>query len=88
MARDDFTQKTKETIAKQVGSLCSFPGCGNITSSAGDEKVDNTSSTGMACHIAAASSGKNSKRYDPNMTAEQRKDASNGMQIVPIRYQT
>lgn len=79
MARDDFSPNTKETIAQQAGYLCSFPGCGNITIGPNDSNSSKTSSTGMACHISAASSGKNAKRYDANLTSTQRSHAENGI---------
>lgn len=77
--RDNFSPKTKEVIAKRAGYLCSFPGCGNITISAGEEHDTDTNSTGMACHISSAASGKNAKRYDPNITSEKRSHANNGI---------
>jgi len=79
MARDDFSPTTKEIIAQQAGYLCSFPGCGNITIGPSDSSGSKTSSTGMACHISAASSGKNAKRYDANMTPAQRSHSDNGI---------
>jgi hypothetical protein len=33
----------------------------------------------MACHIAAASAGRNARRYDATMTAEERRLISNGI---------
>jgi hypothetical protein len=77
--RDNFSPNTKEIIAKRAGFLCSFPGCGNITISAGEEHDTDTNSTGMACHISAAASGKNAKRFDPDMLSEERSHVNNGI---------
>jgi hypothetical protein len=73
--RDDFTQQTKEIIAKQAGYLCSNPACGKPTVAAlGHEGYV---SIGVAAHITAASPG--GPRYDPSLTREQRRHQSNGI---------
>lgn len=77
--RDDFKEKDKIIIAKRAGYLCSFPGCGSLTISASDESELNTSSSGMACHISAAASGRNARRYNPDLTPEQRMHPNNGI---------
>lgn len=77
--RDEFLEKDKIIIAKRSGYLCSFPGCGAITISSSDESETSISSSGMACHISAAASGKNARRYDENLSSEQRKHPNNGI---------
>lgn len=53
--RDNFTLKTKETLAKRVAWRCSFPGCGRITVGAGHKDNNHVINLGEACHIYAAS---------------------------------
>ncbi|MGV0938380.1 hypothetical protein [Empedobacter falsenii] len=77
--RDDFSEPTKVIIAKRAGYLCAFPNCGSLTISASDESDEGISSSGMACHISAASSGRNARRFDENMTSEERSHANNGI---------
>lgn len=74
--RDNFTQKTKELIARRAGYRCSKPDCGIPTRGAasGDEGTINV---GFAAHITAASP--DGPRYDPNLTSDQRKHHSNGI---------
>lgn len=74
--RDDFTEVTKQLLAKRVGFRCSSPICRVATSGPSDEpnKVVNL---GVAAHITAASDG--GPRFDPNLSAEQRRDPSNGI---------
>jgi len=74
--RDDFSKKTKDVIARRVGYRCSMPDC--IGSTTGPHsKSEKAFSIGEAAHITAASPG--GPRYDPSMTAEQRKSADNGI---------
>ncbi len=74
--RTDFTNKTKEILAKRVGYRCSKPDCGQPTVGPGvkDEEVI---SIGVAAHITAASPG--GPRYDVNMSEAQRAHVSNGI---------
>ena len=74
--RDDFLQRTKDLLAKQAGHRCAHPHCGKPTSGA-DESGTDSINNGVAAHITAASVG--GPRYDPDLTGEQRKDASNGI---------
>jgi hypothetical protein len=74
--RDDFSQPTKNLLAKQAGHRCAHPSCGKPTSGA-DESGTGAINIGVAAHITAASAG--GPRYDPALTSEQRKDASNGI---------
>lgn len=74
--RDDFSNKIKEVLAKRVNYLCSNPECsrGTLGPSSASEKFINT---GVASHICAAAPG--GKRYDINMTPEQRSSIENGI---------
>ena len=74
--RDDFTQKTKNELARRVGGLCSNPIC--RTPTIGPSSTEHSSvSIGVAAHITAAAP--NGPRYDRNKTAEERSSPSNGI---------
>lgn len=75
MARDDFTQKVKDELAKQVAHRCSNPEHRIIT--IGPSERDKSNSIGEAAHICAASEG--GPRYDRSMTREERKSIENGI---------
>lgn len=77
--RDDFTLETKIQLAKRVGYHCSFPGCGSLTVGPSAESEKSTSNVGTACHISAASQGKGAKRYNANLSSNERKHISNGI---------
>jgi len=74
--RDDFTQKTKDTLAKRVGNRCSNPQCRKLTSGPSTKKNDSVN-IGVAAHICAASEG--GMRYAREMISEERKNISNGI---------
>ena len=74
--RDDFTQKTKDTLANRAGWQCSNPNCRRLTCGAGTGKED-VINIGVAAHITAASKG--GPRYDGNMTKQERSDIENGI---------
>ena len=74
--RDDFTAKTKDILAKKVTYRCSNPNCRCFTCGSGEGK-EAVVNIGVAAHICAAAPG--GKRYDPNMTKEERKDIDNGI---------
>lgn len=74
--RDDFTTKTRHKIGRQSSWLCSDPSCRRSTvgsDSEGEGEID----LGVAAHICAAAPG--GPRFDPEMKAEERKSASNGI---------
>lgn len=75
--RDNFTNKTKDIIAKRVAWRCSFPGCNIITVGAGHDNNSQVINLGEAAHINAAS--KNGPRYDNSMTLQQRISVDNGI---------
>jgi len=72
----DFTQKTKDILAKRAGQTCSNPECRMSTSFAHSED-DKAINLGEAAHIKAARKGQ--ARYDPDMTDAQRRHISNGI---------
>ena len=76
--RDDFSQATKNRLAKRAGYLCSNPSCRHLTSaptSDGEKEVN----IGVAAHISAAAPGPGARRYRAEMTSEQRKSHENGI---------
>ena len=74
--RDDFTNSTKDTMAKRVGYKCSNPNCRKPTIGPRSED-DKTVNIGIAAHITAASEG--GPRYDSTISSTERKDISNGI---------
>lgn len=72
-ARDDFYDKDKKILAMRSAYRCNNPMCRRVTIMAHSD-VNKYISIGQACHIAAAAPG--GKRYDPGMTQEQRRSAS------------
>lgn len=74
--RDDFSQGTKDLLAKRVGCKCSNPACRKLTCGA---NVDPTAFTniGVAAHICAAAEG--GPRYDSAMSSDERKSYENGI---------
>lgn len=75
--RDEFLTATKEALAERSGFRCSYLGCSNATVGPSDESDTAVARTGVACHITAASPG--GKRYDSNLTPQERRDISNGI---------
>ncbi len=74
--RDNFTKQAIRTLAERANQRCSNPSCGRPTS--GPHSVSSKSIiSGVAAHICAAAPG--GKRYDPNMTPEQRSAIENGI---------
>ncbi|ABS63466.1 MULTISPECIES: NACHT domain-containing NTPase [Parvibaculum] len=76
--RDDFSQATKNRLAKQARYHCSNPSCRKLTSaptSDGSKEVN----IGVAAHICAAAPGVGARRYRADMTPEQRKSHENGI---------
>lgn len=74
--RDEFSERTKNQIAKRAGWICSYPTCRAHTvgaTSNGEGEIN----IGTAAHICAAAPG--GPRFDPNMTAEERASAKNGI---------
>lgn len=74
--REDFSQRTKELLAKRVGHCCSNPQCRQTTSGPQEDPAAAVN-IGVACHITAASPG--GPRYDPSLTSAQRCAVENGI---------
>jgi hypothetical protein len=74
--RDDFPQAVKDMLAKRVGYRCCNPGCHKLTSGP-HENPQKSVNIGVAAHITAAAPG--GKRYDPNLSPEERKAIENGI---------
>ncbi|HJT59167.1 MAG TPA: hypothetical protein VJ761_21855 [Ktedonobacteraceae bacterium] len=74
--RDDFSKKTKDILFKRARARCSNPECGKETSGAHSEE-DRAVNIGEAAHITAASP--DGARYDPTLSAEERKSPKNGI---------
>lgn len=76
VARDDFPDKVKDTVAKRAAFFCSSPKCMKLT--IGPHSDPNKSlKTGHAAHICAASPG--GPRYDPRQSPESRKAIANAI---------
>lgn len=75
-ARDDFTEKDKAQLARQVGYLCSFPSC-RVATVGSTRDGKGVISIGTAAHICAASPG--GPRYDEQMTTAERRSPDNGI---------
>lgn len=76
--RDDFSQATKNRLAKQARYHCSNPSCRKLTSaptSDGSKEMN----IGVAAHICAAAPGIGARRYRADMTPDQRKSHENGI---------
>ena len=74
--RDDFDKKTKDTLAKRAGFLCSNPQCRRSTSGPHSDPTS-TVNIGVAAHITAASPG--GPRFDPELTPAERQYITNGI---------
>lgn len=72
----DFSTKTKRTLAKRAGEVCSNPECRKPTGVPHTEE-DKAINLGEAAHIKAARKGQ--ARYNLNMSDEQRRNISNGI---------
>lgn len=93
--RDEFTAKTKETLAKRVGYRCTKPTCSRLTIGPGSE-ADKLDNIGVAAHITAASKG--GPRYETDIIPEERKSLDNGIWLCqncaklidddPARFET
>jgi len=75
--RDDFKIPTRRALASRAGQRCSNPSCRRATSKADPGNSENWLDLGVAGHITAASPG--GPRYDPALTQQQRRSASNGI---------
>lgn len=77
--RADFSPAVREKLAQRAGYRCSYRGCAAMTVGPSAESDMAASSTGMACHIAAAAGGPGARRVVTTMTREELADISNGI---------
>lgn len=77
--RDEFSAPTKRALAARAGWCCSLTDCGKLTVGPSEEAPDGVAIIGDAAHICAAAGGPGSRRYDPDMTPEQRSAIENGI---------
>ncbi|MEQ9901920.1 hypothetical protein ABRP59_20130 [Pectobacterium punjabense] len=75
--RDDFKKRTKNDLALRASYLCSLCKCSTVGPS--DEGKNAVTMTGVAAHICAAAPGAGARRYDPNMSPEERSHIDNGI---------
>lgn len=74
--RDDFPTRTKETLAKRVGMLCSNPNCRKLTSGPRDDPAK-ALNIGVAAHITAAAA--DGPRFDTGLSPKERKSINNAI---------
>ena len=84
MDRDDneFTQVTKELLARRAGYKCSFPGCSKTTVGPAEDATK-YARIGVAAHIISASPEKG-PRADPAVSSEYRKSLENGIWLCHV----
>lgn len=75
--RDDFNKRTRNDLALRASYLCSLCKCSTVGPS--DEREDAVAMIGVAAHICAAAPGPGARRYDPNMSSEERSHINNGI---------
>jgi hypothetical protein len=73
--RDDFSPAVRSALALRAAYHCSI--CDRPTIGPSDESPTATSNIGTASHIRAAAPG--GRRYDPDMTPEERAGGGNGI---------
>jgi hypothetical protein len=76
--RDNFSQTTKNRLAKQARYHCNNPSCRNLTSAPTSDGAKDMN-IGVAAHICAAAPGPGARRYRTDMTPEQRMSPENGI---------
>ncbi len=73
----DFSQPTKDLLARKAGHICSNPFCSAPTSGATLTDATRAVNQGKAAHIIAAAD--NGPRGDPSIVEDARRDESNGI---------
>jgi hypothetical protein len=79
--RDEFPETVIRALSRRTGGRCSNPNCLCLTSGPQPSNMLGVINIGVAAHITAAAPG--GKRYNPSLTTEQRRAASNGNLAVP-----
>lgn len=80
--RDEFSNSTKEILAKRAAYCCSNPKCRCLTLGPSESNSEKVIYTGKVAHITAASKG--GPRYDPSLTPEQRSSTDNGIFLCAV----
>lgn len=81
MARDNFSQLTKDLLARRVGFRCSNPSCRALTRGPHSEP-SHVLNLGVAAHITAAPGGPS---YTPSLSERQRANSDNGIWLCQTR---
>ena len=79
--RDNFSKPVIRKLAERVAFLCSCPDCRNPTLGPSSDP-DASVNLGKAAHITAAAKG--GPRYDPTLTALERRSIQNGIWLCAI----
>ena len=79
--RDEFSNGTKDLLAKRVGFKCSNPTCQQPTSGP-QADPSGAINVGVAAHITAASA--DGPRYNPSLTSNRRRAGDNGIWLCQI----
>jgi hypothetical protein len=79
--RDDFSAKIIDLLGRRVGFRCSNPLCQRPTIGANSSPTG-VANIGVAAHITAAAPG--GKRYDPNLTRDERRSFDNGIWLCQV----
>jgi hypothetical protein len=75
--RDDFSQPTKDALARRAAFMCSKPDCRALTIGPSLESDSDVAGVGVAAHIAGAA--ERGPRYDESMSATERSSIKNGI---------
>jgi hypothetical protein len=81
-SRDNFSLKTIALLQGEAGCFCANPNCLAFTIGAKLGDDEGVIKEGRAAHITAAARG--GKRYDENLTPQQRKHSSNGIWLCNV----
>jgi len=79
-----FLTATKRILAERAGYMCSL--CGKLTIGPSKESDESISLSGEAAHIHSANPG--GRRYNQNMTPEERRHISNGIWLCRNHHKT
>jgi hypothetical protein len=77
--RDEFSRGVKAVLAHRAGYRCSKPDCRASTAGPSWETPDAKTNVGVAAHITAAAPGPGARRYDAELSSEERSAATNGI---------
>jgi hypothetical protein len=75
--RAEFPSHVRQALAARVNNHCCFPG-------PSAESDTSKANTGIVCHIVPATQSARARRNDPNVTAEQRAQSSNGIYMCRV----